>query len=380
MKIAFITLGFNPLRLSGLDLSGERLVRGLLTAKNQVTVIAGRKTSITETSDHPDLEIVRLPLDRSDWIGFGYRVAKLLSYTRGFDIVHFWDVHFGWAYHRDFVASIQHSFHQRIESLGKPAGQFSIRWIYRYIYYSLAMKYAEIPSIQRAMLLLAGSSTTKDEFQHFYGIDPGRILVAPHGVDTNFFQKIHGKDLIRQRFGLQPEEPVILFASFITPRKGLEYLAQAIPMIKPKPKLIIAGKWRDNAYRKKVWKILEPIQDSIIETGFVADVDMPGLFSIADLYVSPSLLEGFGLPVAEALACEIPVVAVDAGAVAEVMGPGGILVEPRNPFQLARAISTLLQEPTLRQEMGKLGRAHIQTNFSVQSMVDSTIKAYESIR
>ena len=380
MKIAFITLGFNPLRLSGLDLSGERLVQGLLKANIQVTVFAGRKSRIVEAYHHPNLEIIRIPLGRSDWIGFGYQAAKRLSSSKKFDIVHFWDVHFGWAYHGDFIGSIQHSFHQRIESLGQPVDQISIRWISRYIYYHLALKLAETPTIQRAKLLLAGSSTTKDEFQRLYRIDPGRIFVTPHGVDTDFFRYTQNTNSFRQRFGLKPEEPVILFASFITPRKGLEYLARAIPMIQPKPKVIIAGTWRDVQYRNNVWKSLEPVQESIIETGFVVDEDMPNLFSMADVYVSPSLLEGFGLTVAEALACEIPVVAVDAGAVAEVMGPGGILVEPRNPVQLAEVISELLQNPSLRQEMGKRGRAHIQTNFSLQSMVDSTISAYESIQ
>jgi glycosyltransferase involved in cell wall biosynthesis len=62
------------------------------------------------------------------------------------------------------------------------------------------------------------------------------------------------------------------------------------------------------------------------------------------------------------------------------MGPGGVLVEPRNPKQLAEVISGLLQNPPLRQEMGKLGRAHIQNNFGLQSMIDKTINAYKSIQ
>ena len=97
---------------------------------------------------------------------------------------------------------------------------------------------------------------------------------------------------------------------------------------------------------------------------------------MSDVYVSPSLLEGFGLPVAEALACETPVVAVDAGAVAEVMGPGGILVPGRNGPALAEAISNLLQDADRRREFGRLGRRHIEENFSLDTMLRDTMAGY----
>ena len=174
-----------------------------------------------------------------------------------------------------------------------------------------------------------------------------------------------------------PEDrPVMLFASFITPRKGLEYLAEALPQIKPAPILVLAGQWRDADYRTKILRLLEPVKEQVHEVGYVADSDMPGLFCMADVYVSPSLLEGFGLPVAEALACETPVVAVDAGAVAEVMGPGGILVPGRNGPALAEAISNLLQDADRRREFGRLGRRHIEENFSLDTMLRDTMAGY----
>ena len=124
-------------------------------------------------------------------------------------------------------------------------------------------------------------------------------------------------------------------------------------------------------------KLLEPVQDQVIEVGFVPDEEMPAYYSICDVYVSSSLMEGFGLPLAEALACETPVVAVDAGAAAEVIGPGGILVPARQIGAFADAVSTLLQNASMREEMGRLGRGHIQKNFSVDSMLSATLDAYK---
>lgn len=88
-------------------------------------------------------------------------------------------------------------------------------------------------------------------------------------------------------------------------------------------------------------------------------------------------MEGFGLPLAEALACETPVVATDVGATSEVVGPGGLLVPQRQPQALAQAVSSLLQNPEKRQDMAHRGREHIIQNFSLQAMVRDTLTAYE---
>lgn len=227
------------------------------------------------------------------------------------------------------------------------------------------------------MGLLAGSATTRDEYINNYGIPPDRFALVPHGVDTEFFQSIQDVRYIRHQLNLIEGDPVILHVGFITPRKGLEYLAQALPMIQPAPRLMIAGRWRSEKYRQQVMKLLEPVQDQVIEVGFVPDEEMPAYYSICDVYVSSSLMEGFGLPLAEALACETPVVAVDAGAAAEVIGPGGILVPARQIGAFADAVSTLLQNASMREEMGRLGRGHIQKNFSVDSMLSATLDAYK---
>lgn len=377
MKIAFVTLGYRPFRASGLDVSGERLVEGLLRADHGVTVIAGSRGRVEENHYHPALNILRIALGPTDWIGFGYQAAKTLNRSGTFDVVHFWDVHFAWAYRQDYVASLQHSFRQRLESIGGFSA--SPAWLNRFSYYTAARYIAEIPAIRRARGLIAGSSATRAEFIENYPIDPERVGVARHGVDTDFFKATAEAAEVRQRLGIGPDEPVILFVGFVTPRKGLEFLVEALPFIKPTPKLVLAGLWRNQAYRHRIMDGLGARKSQVIEAGFVSDELMPAYYSMADVYVSSTLLEGFGLPIAEAMACETPVVTSEAGSTAEVVGPGGIVVPARDPRSLAAAVSSLLQDERLRKEMGSRGRKHIVAEFSLERMLQDILAAYERL-
>jgi glycosyltransferase involved in cell wall biosynthesis len=143
--------------------------------------------------------------------------------------------------------------------------------------------------------------------------------------------------------------------------------------------LIIAGNWT-REYRSHFFSMLGSASHQVIEVGFIPDAQMPTYYSLADVYVSPSLLEGFGLPLAESLACETPVVAADAGAAAEVIGPGGLLVPPADPAALAQAVSSLLGDQDRRRGMGLRGREHIEREFGSALMLEKLLQAYERFR
>lgn len=379
MRIAFVTLGYKPFRTSGFDVSGERLARLLLEAGHMLTIIAaqGRDGAPAEVEAHPALQIYRLPLGRSDWIGYAWRAARQLARLGDFDVTHFWDVHFAYACHRPYLATLHQSFAQRTDSLETllPGGA---RRLARRAYYALARQAAELPALRRARGLMAVSQATRSDFIARYAIPPERIALARHGIDTQFFCPRPAAETraLRCRLGIDPHEPVLLFAGFITPRKGFEYLAQAMNHIHPAPRLVLVGGWRSQGYRAQVLEALGPARSRLIEAGFVADEAMPLYYSLADVYVSASLLEGFGLPLAEALACQTPVVTTAAGAAEEVAGPGGVIVPPRDAAALAQAVSSLLADPTRRQEMAGAGRAYVEQNFSLPAMLQATLDAY----
>jgi len=377
--ITFVTLGFRPFRTSGFDISGERLVKALLEAGHSVRVIAGKHGEFAEEITHPNLHIHRLNVGRTDWIGFAYQSAKAVADLGSSDVVHYWDISFAYTYRGGYVASLHHSFRQRCTSLKGYFRRRPFRWIGQYLYYFCARYLLEIPASRRARGLLAVSETSQNEYVQYYKLRAECIHLVRHGFDLGFFKPIEQDTLLqfRKRIGIAESDQVVLFSGFITPRKGLEYLAQAMVEISPLPKLLIIGKWRNEAYRREVYSYLAPIRDQVIETGFVPDEMMPAYYSLADVYVSPSLMEGFGLPLGEALACGTPVVAFNAGAVAEVVGPGGILVPPRDVKGLANAVSYLLQNPDIRHSMAEKGREHIAREFSVSKMLEATLEAYE---
>lgn len=375
MKIAFIALGFAPLRMSGLDIGGERLVRALLEAGHEVTVIAAARQAITETLSRPGLRIHRVHMDRSNWIGFARRAAQSLdavSKIQAFDVVHFWDVHFAFAYSGRFVASLHQSFRQRSSLLRSTT--LSRRLLYA-SYYAWARRFAEIPSLRRAAGLMAVSRTTREEFIRNYSIPENRIALAQNVIDTDFFRPSHDGVMLKDQLGISPNERVILHVGFVTPRKGLDNLARAVSLVRPAPRLVIVGKWSKN-YRAHFLELLGDGASRLVEAGFVPDEMMPAYYSLADVTVSTSLLEGFGLPMAESLACGTPVVATAAGASPEIVGPGGILVPVNDHIALASAVSRLLSDTQLRGDLARQGREHIGRQFSIQAGLDGTLEAY----
>jgi glycosyltransferase involved in cell wall biosynthesis len=371
MKIAFVTLGFAPVRTSGLDISGERLVKCLLEAGHEVSVIAVGYPGLKETYHHPGLKIYRLEMGLSNWIGYAYRAVKQLKklqQNQVFDVIHFWDVHFAYSFKGKYIASLHQSFQQRRESIQSS--------LFKTTYYSLSERFAERPALRNASGLLAVSKSTRDSFILHYGIPAEKIQLARHGIDTEFFKPspIEGF-VLRKTLGIGDEEAVILFAGFVTPRKGLDFLAKALSKIQPIPRLVIIGKWQES-YRDSFYQLIGPYKDRIIAPGMVPDELLPAYYSLADIFVSPSLLEGFGLPLAEALACETPVVATRAGSIPEVVGPGGIFVAAGDPNELANAITHLIHDREARHIMGVEGRIYIQNEFSLNSMLRSTLACY----
>lgn len=379
LKIAFITLGYYPYRMSGLDVSGERLVKALTSYGHNVTIISGGTCNRFE-SDSNTITIHRIRLDASNWIGFSIRAAlhlERLIKKDYFDVIHFWDVHFAYGWRGKFISSVHQSFRQRIQFSNTNHYQRLSKFYY-VTYCYLSKYFAEIPSLNRSVGIMAVSNYTRDEYITNYHVPESRIIYTPNGINTNIFTRDTKRaNELKGSLGIDRDAFIILFVGFITPRKGMEYLFRAISILKSKRiKLLIIGRWSNLNYRRKVYESLNIDTNQILEIGYVNDDEMSIYYSMADVYVSASLLEGFGLPLAEALSCQTPVIATDVGATAEVVGEGGILVPPRDSMALAEAIRTLLMDEELRILIGKRGRKHIEKNFNIQQMVNSNLKGY----
>jgi glycosyltransferase involved in cell wall biosynthesis len=379
MKICLVSLDFAPFRTSGLAVYAENLAAGLSGLGHRVTVIAsapsaGRLQEIQRLAD----QIVRIPAGRTSWIGYAYRASRLLRELEketSFDVVHFADVHFAYAYRGAYIASVHQSFRQRLVAADGllPYHSSLANLLSRYVYYNLARLLAERPSLRRASRLIAVSQATRDDFVHHYGVRAGRVDVVLEGIDTRFFRPADPRGL-RERLGLG-NQPVLLYVGFSTPRKGLEYLGRALCSLDLDVRLVIVGRW-EKGYRERFLRSVGDRSHQVIELGYVPDHEMPLYYSLADVLVLPSLLEGFGLPLVEAMACATPVVATTVGSIPEVVGDAGLLVPARDHLALAESLHRLLCDRALLRDLGSRGRQRAEAHFTRERMATDTIAVY----
>jgi glycosyltransferase involved in cell wall biosynthesis len=378
MRICLVSLDFVPYRSSGLAVYAENLARGLTQQGHQVTVIAsGPRHRAAPEEDGYAERIFRLPVGPSNWIGYSFRASRLLERMQqemAFDVVHFSDVHFAYAYRGSYVASLHQSFRQRLLAKdGLPYHSSLSNLVGRYLYYNLAMMFPEKRCLKKASWLIAVSESTKREFVEHYAVDEAKVDVVWEGINTNRFRR---RDVAALRQSLDlARERILLYVGFSTPRKGMEYLGQALRLLDDDVRLMIVGRW-ERGYRERFLQAIGNQAWRIIEMGYVPDEEMPAYYSLADVLVLPSLLEGFGLPLVEAMACATPVVATTAGSIPEVVGDAGILVPPRDHRALADGINRILGEDGLRRHLGSVAEERVQKHFSVDRMAADTLEVY----
>jgi glycosyltransferase involved in cell wall biosynthesis len=223
-------------------------------------------------------------------------------------------------------------------------------------------------SVSRANHILADSKATKEDLIELYNTPHEKITVLYSGVDPRFTpEKQRGEDEhIRRRYKLGPQ-PIILALGTLQPRKNYSRLISAFAQIADVSQrfdarpithnLVIVGKqgWLFDSIIADAARL--GIKTRIIFPGFADDEDLPALYRAAELFVFPSLYEGFGLPPLEAMACGTPVVTSNVSSLPEVVGDAGLTVDPTDIYALAGAMSRALQDPQLRQQMIQRGLA-----------------------
>ncbi len=214
-------------------------------------------------------------------------------------------------------------------------------------------------SVARADFILADSLNTQDDLICLLGVPPSKVEVVPGGVDAAFAPVRDAEllDQVRQR--ISGGSPFILSVGMIEPRKNLVRLIEAFEMLKARyqvpHKLVLAGKrgWLSGGIYARAET--SAVTSDILFPGFVAEGDLPALYSAAELFAYPSLYEGFGLPPLEAMACGTPVVASSSASLPEVVGGAALMVDPESTEELAEAMAKALGDAELRQRMVEKG-------------------------
>lgn len=234
---------------------------------------------------------------------------------------------------------------------------------------------------RKADAILAISESTKRDIVTLLGIDARKVTVTPLGVSTAFRPITDEGELARVRTRYRLPNSLILYVGLIEPRKNLETLVRAFesdPQLNREHHLVLAGNlgWGYEALLSKIKA--SPVRDRIHLPGYVADDDLPSLYCLATVFVYPSLYEGFGLPVLEAMACGRPVVSSNVSSIPEIVGDAGTLVDPADRDALVCAIREIVHNRGFASQLGLRARARSQL-FTWESVARKTLAVYESI-
>lgn len=203
----------------------------------------------------------------------------------------------------------------------------------------------------RSTHILADSSATKHDLIELYNLPSNKITVLLSGVDARFYHDITRRAWIRSKYHL-PDQPYIFTVGTVQPRKNYERLVRALAQVRAKYSdlcLVIAGGqgWLNQPIYDTIRQL--NMQDFVHLTGYVDDNDLPTLYSDAICVAYPSLYEGFGLPILEAMACGTPVVTSNVSSMPEVAGDAAVMVDPYDVEALAYALEQVITDDSLRQ-------------------------------
>ncbi|MBW7886315.1 MAG: glycosyltransferase family 4 protein, partial [Caldilineaceae bacterium] len=236
-------------------------------------------------------------------------------------------------------------------------------------------------SVKRADAIIADSHHTAHDLEEQWQVPAERITVVQGGVDHARFQPVQDKArlaAVRATYGIG-DGPFILALSRLEPRKNFPRLIEAFAQARAEGKLphrlvIGGGKgWLYDAIFRRVQEL--KLQEAVHFPGFIADADLPAFYSAAEFFAYPSLYEGFGLPIVEALACGTPVLTADNSCLPEAGGPGAIYVPAESVPEIADGILRLATDPALRGQLRTAGLAHART-FTWERSARQLLAAY----
>ncbi len=213
------------------------------------------------------------------------------------------------------------------------------------------------------------------------GVEAERLTIIRDAVDTTVFDKAPDCDSFRQEFSLAENDFVIAAAGQLIPRKGHQYLLQAVADLKdryPQIKLILFGDgYLNNQLRAQAASL--KLGDIVQFAGFRDDID--AFLACFGMFAHPALAEGLGVAALKAAAASVPVVGFAAGGMAEAVlhEKTGLLVAPEDADALAAAIKRLIDNPDLGRQYGEAGRLRMQSEFSIDEMADKHVALYESV-
>ncbi len=402
LKIGIISYRSNP-HCGGQGVYVKNLSHALFDLGHDVEVIAGppdpmlnnnAKLTMLKTLDlyNPDnlfrtpaLDELKDPVNLIEWLGvstmgypepftFGMRAKRYLAgKMKNYDIIHdnqslsysllslakrvpvTATIHHPITVDRRIAVKSTRSFYKKFKHL---------RW-----YSFIGMQKFVAKKLSR---IITVSECSKNDIAKEFAIPERKFKTIPIGIDTELF---HPVDSIKK----DPER-LIVTNSADTPLKGLFYLLHAVKNIseKRKIKLIVIGSPRKNGGIEKLVKHLD-LKNHVEFTGRIDSHQFLMEYARAGIAVVPSIYEGFGLPVGEAMACRLPVICTRGGALPEVAGNAAKLVPPGDSNALEQAICELIDDPKERERLANAGYERVMKNFTWEMTAVKTVETYREV-
>ena len=237
-------------------------------------------------------------------------------------------------------------------------------------------------ALNRAHRIITVSHNSKRDLVDHFGVDSQRIEVIYNGVSNRFRPDIPQKERRRVAGKHGIPSPYLLFLGGERPHKNARNVVRAFAEARRRVALphtlVLAGALPKNQGRVEALISALDLDSVVRRTGLVDDEDMPGLFAGADAFLYPTLYEGFGLPVVEAMACGVPVLTSSTSALQEVAGGHALLVDPMDVEAIAAGVVTLATDAAKRAELAKLGRARA-ADFSWDKAAEATLGVYAAV-
>jgi len=357
-----------PGETGGMETYARELIPALLADGRDVrlTAFVSREASETE-GPWREIPFVRVPVRarrRAEWVRGEQVHLPGLAAQAGVDVLH----------SLASTAPLRGGF-RRVVTIHDliyrvyPEAHFGLR--------SAGMRLLVPQAARRSHRIIVPSESTRNDLSRFLHVPAAKVDVIPEGVAAPDVREAMSDTDLRQRHGLGAR-PVLLTASAKRRHKNLLRLLDALALVpkRDRPVLVLPGYPTPHEEELRSHAAAIGIEADVRFLGWIPAAELEGLYQAAVGFVFPSLYEGFGLPVLEAMARGLPVACSDRASLPEVAGDAALLFDPGQPRAIARAIETLVKDPTERERLRRAGLERAKL-FTWASTARATIDAYD---
>jgi phosphatidylinositol alpha-1,6-mannosyltransferase len=369
MRVCSPHCGLAPETTSGGETYERELLTGLARLGVEVDVLLARGKPVPAAP--PTLRVHRLPIGR----GLRWPVAffvlppaiRRLHDTVGFDLLR--------AHSLRFIGPAA------LRARRRGGWDVPIVAHHHHLDPSLLNGLIERRVIDAVDHVVTGSEFAVRQLRGELGARTDHVSVVPYGVDARFAPGPRRPELVA-RYGLEGKA-VVLFLGGLKARKnlfGLLDVWREVVAARADARLVVAG---GGALRAGLEARARAggVADTVVFTGFVPEAEKPAHYNLADVFLFPSAMEGFGLAIGEAMSSGLPVVASDRGSIPELLadGEGGFLADPDRPGDFVARLLALLADAGLRERFGRANRARVEARFRWDRCARDTLGVYEAV-